>query len=246
MKKPKAFTLIELLVVISIIALLMAILMPALTKVKTQAQAAVCLSNLHQWGLAWKMYCTDNRERFREDHRPWIEPLKPYFQNYSLLTCPSAARWDPSKPPKFSGWPYADPNGRTYVAGYGLNLWATKDVDGGRTIERLWITPMARRAQLAPVLSDNAGIHSCPLPNDEPPDYDGQLYYSSPMNINEIRNNCINRHNDAINVLFADWHVSRAGLKELWVLWWHRDWPVPSRLGLPDWPPWMKHMKEPF
>jgi prepilin-type N-terminal cleavage/methylation domain-containing protein len=50
MCKPRGFTLIELLVVIAIIALLMSILMPALVKAKAQAKAAVCLSNLHQWG----------------------------------------------------------------------------------------------------------------------------------------------------------------------------------------------------
>ena len=47
-----AFTLIELLVVVSVIALLIAILMPALQRVRKQARAVACQSNLHQWGLA--------------------------------------------------------------------------------------------------------------------------------------------------------------------------------------------------
>ena len=55
----KGFTLIELLVVISIIALLMAILMPVLYKAKEQARAAVCMGSLKQWGLIWSLYTSD-------------------------------------------------------------------------------------------------------------------------------------------------------------------------------------------
>ncbi len=60
MKTKKGFTLIELLVVISIIALLVAILMPALNKARQQAQAAVCLNNQKQLGMTYLMYTNDN------------------------------------------------------------------------------------------------------------------------------------------------------------------------------------------
>ncbi len=55
-KRTKGFTLIELLVVIAIIA----ILMPALQRVKKQARAVACQMNLKQWSLIWSMYCQDN------------------------------------------------------------------------------------------------------------------------------------------------------------------------------------------
>jgi len=59
-KKP-AFTLIELLVVVAIIALLAAILLPALGKAREMAKASACLSNLHNIGLGIQMYTADHR-----------------------------------------------------------------------------------------------------------------------------------------------------------------------------------------
>jgi len=70
MEKDRGFTLIELLVVIAIIAVLASLLLPAIYQARQKAQAAFCLNNLKQWGVATQLYVTDNNDFLPSDGSP--------------------------------------------------------------------------------------------------------------------------------------------------------------------------------
>lgn len=135
------FTLIELLVVIAIIAILAAMLLPALSSAKEKGRATTCKNNLHQIGIGMSVYLTENKhypgawwihETNGSDHYVWPERLLPGAgSNRKIFSCPSArsdVAWDTNLNKSLGCYDANgkfDPYGISMTGGfcYGYNDW---------------------------------------------------------------------------------------------------------------------------
>ena len=205
------FTLIELLVVIAIIAVLAAMLMPALGKVKDTGRAISCTNNLKQIGLAFKLYFEDNNDMWYQAHIPynnttytWMRITSPYlgfdFQDYR------------SKGRKVT--PYfcpADANPK--MNSYTLN--STNNVLAKSLYAGLDFSPVSKAkypSKLCHVIdgkgnknnvNDNVGLYT----------YSYLYAHGDPGDV--LARQASRRHSKAANVLYADLHVAPIRQQEL-------------------------------
>lgn len=269
MRLKKAFTLVELLVVISIIALLMAILVPALQRGRGQARSVVCQSNLKQFGLYAGVYTSDNQGCFwiGADRGSdsgwngiWIIALHPYFKGATpkLFLCPTSTKTlDEGANHPFAAWTSSSSSDVLCELGgkssYGANSWV--DSLEGRSdfwregnptglygASKFWRTlGGVRDGANVPLILDCGWVNGLPLDTDNPPPYDGEPWNVIPgSRTDHMKRYCVNRHNYAVNCVFVDSHVGRVELKKLWRLKWSRHYNASKQLPRDFFPLWMK------
>jgi len=99
------------------------------SKAKSQAKAAMCMSNLHQWSLIWQMYTEDNDGYFTRSVF-WVDPLRGYYKDtLDIRLCPMAVKPESEGGiHPFAAWGVwnGESWGQTYVddyGSYGMNGW---------------------------------------------------------------------------------------------------------------------------
>ncbi|HEX8234646.1 MAG TPA: prepilin-type N-terminal cleavage/methylation domain-containing protein [Abditibacteriaceae bacterium] len=195
------FTLIEVLIVVCVIAILCAILLPVMSRVRDTAKTTVCASNLRQIGIALEMYANDNKyypPAPAPDNCSWADKMVQYVKSNEVFECPLALDGE-------------------YRPGCGPS--ETKDeliyhFNGSYLLNNLTVDLNGR--QLSQSRLKNPSGTLLVLDGNSPLGWTGASPNSALLSPKDIEEMGVElRHNEGSNVLFADGHVKRLRLQIL-------------------------------
>lgn len=245
--RKQAFTLIELLVVISIIAILVALLLPALSKARGASETTVCLTNIRQLGMSMQMWGNDHDQhtypRVHNYEDFWFARMEQYASGKNDLSrvCVSASEentvshfgsatlaWSG----KNQGWMHNFAIDDWHWGSYGQNDWiydTTQQWDTGmeRGVDHYWrgLDDGNAKTNLAPIFFDSAWAAGLPLETDGPSSDPSNPYWSIPEVVaSHMARLYLDRHDFGVNLVFMDGSARNVRLENLWDLQWHRDW----------------------
>ena len=200
----RRFTLVELLTVITIIAILMGILIPALSMVRAKGRKAECLSNLKQMGLMTHQYVQDYKGFLPPMDKRVFEFLLPYYRdvtskdvhgNLKIIDCPSE---------KFQTEHFLPEVAADRRLEYGVNAYDFDNLDGDGVNNHL---PGIRGVYLARIRDQFNVLHITDAdPFRDPWDIGGA---NSGTREWPLRSHAPERHKDFYNALYLDGHATQ-------------------------------------